>query len=610
MQQPQSWPKPWPKPVTRKDPCEAFEERLTSAIELGKARELLPIFSEYFDWAEENCPTKEDEILNRACSTLLKHLPQYPRYRDSARHLQLWLLHADRLQEPLEVFKLLRSNKVGLGHALFYEALASVQERHRLFSEAETTFREGLSCGAEPRERLQGHFEAFQRRMRTRQRRDDRAQAAKRLRSAEPASSAAAAEAPLQAPVPQQTQLALQPALESTPQPTPQPAPQPTPQPATQPVLAPASLPASPPAKPTSQVEAMLEAPRPLEAAATRLPPLPRTNGTGSRKSSFSGLASCNGSSSGLARSSPAPSGHRDEATQEGMRWLCHGDSRTTFSSPAPSAGSAAFNDPTYTMDMMNKEALACISGDSEPWGLSVAPLPRPPLEPRQPAQPLQEQPPLSASQTASGVSLDEADRVPASTLTSRSEPLAMSTLPALQPAPAMEIHRNESSIDFEQMNQDFEALRMDKTIDFEKVNCDFDAIMDARDQEAAANSGLTPLSAGALQIFEDTGMSFQGQLAMPAAATGPGLGLRSEAGGDPWPGGGPVWSRTYGRSQGSEGCRPLSDRVLLALASSAHFAFHTFVASQRLLHVKASHGQEGCEETGSSSPSCSREPF
>ena len=61
MQQPQSWPKPWPKPVTRKDPCEAFEERLTSAIELGKAQELLPIFSEYFDWAEENCPTKEPQ---------------------------------------------------------------------------------------------------------------------------------------------------------------------------------------------------------------------------------------------------------------------------------------------------------------------------------------------------------------------------------------------------------------------------------------------------------------------------------------------------------------------------------------------------------------------
>lgn len=48
------------------------------------------------------------------------------RYRNSDKYLRVWIIYADNLREPEDVFSFLQNNEIGQKRSLFYEAYALV----------------------------------------------------------------------------------------------------------------------------------------------------------------------------------------------------------------------------------------------------------------------------------------------------------------------------------------------------------------------------------------------------------------------------------------------------------------------------------------------------
>lgn len=139
--------------------------QLERATACARGEDVVQVWCDYVNWAAKMCDhVDEKTILSRACLALCS----VQRYHDDPRHLRLWVMHAKNLPRPQDVFKYLHDQRVGVGQALLYEAWATSLEQQHEFSQAESIFRAGITCGAHPTQRLQSRFQDFQKRMKKR----------------------------------------------------------------------------------------------------------------------------------------------------------------------------------------------------------------------------------------------------------------------------------------------------------------------------------------------------------------------------------------------------------------------------------------------------------
>nr|CAD1819134.1 unnamed protein product [Ananas comosus var. bracteatus] len=76
------------------------------------------------------------------------------RYRDDARLLKIWILHADEIRDFDRVFRMLEQKGICQGHALLYEAYALFLVAKGNLLEAEKVYQLGISRNAEPLDKL------------------------------------------------------------------------------------------------------------------------------------------------------------------------------------------------------------------------------------------------------------------------------------------------------------------------------------------------------------------------------------------------------------------------------------------------------------------------
>jgi len=141
----------------------AFEAELTS----GASADPVRVWSEYASWAAKHRPEERVAVIARACN----QLTQDPKLHDDIRLLRLWIRLADE-QKKVEThtfFGSLLEDGIGRKHALFYEAWATAYEAKRMFTEADTVYRTGIKCSAQPLDRLRKRYAEFERRMAKRQ---------------------------------------------------------------------------------------------------------------------------------------------------------------------------------------------------------------------------------------------------------------------------------------------------------------------------------------------------------------------------------------------------------------------------------------------------------
>ena len=86
-------------------------------------------------------------------------------YRSDSRYLRLWILYAQHVDCPRDVFNFLLANEVGTRLAGLYEELARVDEEAGALDHADETFRLGIARGATPLERIKRRYAEFQQRV-------------------------------------------------------------------------------------------------------------------------------------------------------------------------------------------------------------------------------------------------------------------------------------------------------------------------------------------------------------------------------------------------------------------------------------------------------------
>eukprot|EP00980_Cylindrotheca_fusiformis_P018489 scaffold6124_cov122-Cylindrotheca_fusiformis.AAC.8 len=118
----------------------------------------------YIRFYQETFPsdTHDQFLLMERCTRALIKMRQYA---DDDRFIGVCAKYADKTKDPMEVFKYLHQQRVGLNTALFWIAWAFVAERNNDFPFAEKIFKKGISKDAQPLQLLKIRHQQFQRRM-------------------------------------------------------------------------------------------------------------------------------------------------------------------------------------------------------------------------------------------------------------------------------------------------------------------------------------------------------------------------------------------------------------------------------------------------------------
>eukprot|EP00842_Homolaphlyctis_polyrhiza_P004544 jgi/Hompol1/5090/HPOL_000486-RA len=132
----------------------------------NSADPLEPHFA-YIKWIEQHLSPQHAAYL-QALESTLRRFKRDQRYKNDVRYLQLWMRVAKRSRSPIDIFKYLSVNEIGMAVALYYEEYAALLETLGKFDEASQILKLGIERGAQPLERLARISGELQRRIEAR----------------------------------------------------------------------------------------------------------------------------------------------------------------------------------------------------------------------------------------------------------------------------------------------------------------------------------------------------------------------------------------------------------------------------------------------------------
>lgn len=145
---------------------EAERRQLVEAIEGYTGDDPLEKWVEYIKWTRDNFASggKTSELLP-LLEKCTREFHQSEQYRDDIRYLRVWIMYADSLPDPSDVFSYMMDHNIGQVHALFFIAYATFCELTRNYALADSIYQRGIQAKAAPLDRLETKFSEFQHRM-------------------------------------------------------------------------------------------------------------------------------------------------------------------------------------------------------------------------------------------------------------------------------------------------------------------------------------------------------------------------------------------------------------------------------------------------------------
>lgn len=144
---------------------DAHEARVGGA-ENAESDDPLDAWCTYVKWCIDSYPGGQSEsglvpLLERATRTF--HGSE--QYRNDSRYLRLWVLYAQHVDCPRDVYNFLLANEVGTRLAGLYEELARVYEDAGALDHADETYKLGIARRVSPLERIRRRYDEFQQRV-------------------------------------------------------------------------------------------------------------------------------------------------------------------------------------------------------------------------------------------------------------------------------------------------------------------------------------------------------------------------------------------------------------------------------------------------------------
>merc|ERR1712130_110555 len=136
----------------------------TRIQEASDSQDPLAPWLEYYEWAKESFPTSRKEQL-QVVQSATKLFRNTDTYKQDSRYLRLWIIYADMLSNPGEMFQYLSNKEIGTEHALFYRAHALILESEGKYKEADESFKLGIHRNVHELDTLQHAHTLFTERM-------------------------------------------------------------------------------------------------------------------------------------------------------------------------------------------------------------------------------------------------------------------------------------------------------------------------------------------------------------------------------------------------------------------------------------------------------------
>lgn len=141
---------------------QAFE----SELRIYDGDDPLDVWDRYIKWTEQTIP-QGGKMSNLA--TLLERVvtrfTEEKKYYNDPRYIDLWIKFASNCREPLDVYRYMQAQEIGVTQASFYIAWSEVYENQGNFRKADQVYQEGFKKCAEPHNKLQQFHKAFQARV-------------------------------------------------------------------------------------------------------------------------------------------------------------------------------------------------------------------------------------------------------------------------------------------------------------------------------------------------------------------------------------------------------------------------------------------------------------
>ncbi|XP_041810365.1 mitotic checkpoint serine/threonine-protein kinase BUB1 beta [Chelmon rostratus] len=126
----------------------------------------LDVWDRYIKWTEQTFPQggKESNL-----ATLLERVAtrftEEKKYHNDPRYVELWIKFADNCPEPLDIYRYMQAQDIGVTQASFYIAWSEEYENQGNSRKADLVYQEGFKKCAEPHDKLLQFHKALQARV-------------------------------------------------------------------------------------------------------------------------------------------------------------------------------------------------------------------------------------------------------------------------------------------------------------------------------------------------------------------------------------------------------------------------------------------------------------
>ncbi|KAM6968698.1 mitotic checkpoint serine/threonine-protein kinase BUB1 beta [Tautogolabrus adspersus] len=141
---------------------QAFE----SELRMYEGDDPLDVWDRYIKWTEQTFPQggKESNL-----ATLLERgvtrFTEEKKYHNDPRYVDLWIKFAENCPEPLDIYRYMQAQEIGVTQASLYIAWSEEYENQGNYRKADLVFQEGFKKCAEPHEKLLQFHKALQARV-------------------------------------------------------------------------------------------------------------------------------------------------------------------------------------------------------------------------------------------------------------------------------------------------------------------------------------------------------------------------------------------------------------------------------------------------------------
>ncbi|KAG0001839.1 hypothetical protein BGZ65_003138 [Modicella reniformis] len=139
-----------------------FQEELEQIDELDDP---LDVFTRYVNWTIESYPQSSaqghDSRLMDILERAIRSLKHEQRYRNDSRFVKLYILYAEKVEYPLEIYRFMEKHNIGTELSMYYEAYAEYLETRDEMDKAREILLLGTHRRAQPLKRLHRKYEEF-----------------------------------------------------------------------------------------------------------------------------------------------------------------------------------------------------------------------------------------------------------------------------------------------------------------------------------------------------------------------------------------------------------------------------------------------------------------